>query len=522
MGTFYRQVNLTTKGNKAFVAADQDVISQVDGQTYLPFENGRLIAYDPFTGKTLDAAGVATARGVKFGVGYNSNKNALLATHIRHAGGNDIDLCKSSIKIDVSAPQCPSPQVIDLEIGGCMLTGTDYMVDLAIKDALTRSYFKEGAAGSILINLREDLAGCNNCSEEDACSTLACQLAAKINNKYIQHFPNTSKLGLNTGMPGNGIWAVQKFVNTRTFSLAASAVEGSACAVKGLKSITATDLGTLTFTNVVDPSAPTQTLLEQLSSVISQINAFLTGKGSAYLKPVDCCTYEIEINSCILDAGTITMAYHDDAAVSNTTAAAFTAFTEDEMCAGCTTPSSVTNTCGVRIFVDPIELPCNCAYPDGNPPSYLGRSVTITAWGDGWSKTAFRVKEVEAMVIPRGTGYEVQQDELKQSNGGEGFDYAHSHFYTDGRIPLPAAGFGVNDASVADCNDLYCRWSVVIANQVVGSPHARNVQNSQSFTLINVPKGDQDTIDALEEFLTALAERGFCSSATIECLPASS
>lgn len=525
MGTFYRQVNITTKGNLGFVAAGQAVISQVDGQKYLPFEAGRLIAYDPFTGLTLDAAGVATAKGVKFGVGYNSNRGAILAQDIRHVGGNDIDLCRSSIDIKVSAPACPTPQVIEIDIMGCMLTGTDYMVDIAIDDWLTRSYFKEGAAGSILLNLREDLAGCNNCSEEDACNTLACQLAAKINGEYIKHFPNTSKLGLNTGMPGNGIWAVQKFANTRTFTLAASAVEdacGNTCAVKGLKSITATGLTTLVFTNVVDPSAPTQTLLEQLSTVISQINTWLTGKGSAYLKMVDCCTYEIIINSCIMDEGTITMAYHDDAAVSVATADAFTPFTEDEMCAGCTTPSEQTATCGVFIYVDPVELPCNCAYPDGNPHSYLGRTAKVTAWGDGWKKTSFRVNIVEQMTIPEGTGYQVQQNELKQSNGGEGFDYAHSKFYTDDRIPLPAKGFGVSEASVADCNDMYCIWSMTIANQVVGSQHARNVQNAQSLTYINVPRGDDTTIDALEEFLTALAERGFCSSAIIECMPASS
>lgn len=522
MGTFYRYSNLVTKGNLGLVAAGQKVISDLDDQTYLPFPVGQPIAYDPFTGLTLDAAGIATAKGVRIGVGHNPNHGgrATLANQIRHIGAGDIDLCKTEIAIAVTQPGCPTPQVIDFEFG-CTLTGQDYFVALDIDDWMTRAYFKEGASGPLTFNLRTDTVGCTNCTEEENCDKLACQLAAKINGKYIQHFPGTSKLGLNTGMPGYGIWAVQKFTNTRTFTIAASAVVdscGDGCAVKGLKSIGAANETTLAFANVVDPSAPTQTLVEQIPTVISQINTFLMGKGSAYLKKVDCCSYEIEVNSCLTG---VTLTYHDNSTATYADTSPFTQYTLDEMCDGCAAPATDTYSCGVRIYVDPLELPCNC-YPASNPPNYLGRTVKVTAWGDGWYNTSYRVVEVAKMSIAVGTGYEVQQNELKQSNGGEGFDYTYGQSYTDGRFELPLDSSAINQASVADCNDLYCIWSVVVENHFAPSQRAINVQNAQSVSFVNVPRGDTTTITAMEELFTALAARGFCSSAEVACIPASS
>src|SRR5688572_9285782 len=117
MGTFYRYSNLTTKGNHRLVEGGLDVVSQEDNQKY-NFFVGQPIAYDPFSGKTLALADIATAKAVRFGVGHNPNKKALMATEIRHlGGGNYIDLCKTSLDIKVSAPGCPTPFVIAFDFG---------------------------------------------------------------------------------------------------------------------------------------------------------------------------------------------------------------------------------------------------------------------------------------------------------------------------------------------------------------------------------------------------------------------
>lgn len=521
MGTFYRQTNLVLRGNKGLVPAGQQVISQVDGQKY-NFEAGRPIVYDPITGLTLDAAGIATAKSVRIGVGHNPNRGRL-ATEIRHLGGDDIDLCESSIAIKVTQPVCPTPFVIDFE-GGCFFTGRDYMFQLEIDDAMTRSMFKEGTYDHLLINLRDELTACTNCTEEESCDKLMFQLAAKINNQWIKYFPNTTKLGTNqdVGRPYAGVWAAKKYTNTVTKTLAASAVEDvcdTGCAVKGLKSVSATGMTTLVLVNAVDPSAPTQTLAEQIPGVIAQINAWMDGKGSVYPKLVDCCSWEWEFNSCLAN---IVLTYHDDSAASSASLAAFSEFAIDDPAIQCDTPAVDTNACGVRIFVDPLELPCNCLYPDVNPPSYFGRTAKITAWGDGWENTSWRAPIVSKGSVPIGTGYDVQQQELKNSNGGEGFDYAYGVSMNDGRYPLPLGSSAFAQASVAECEAMYCIWSVVIKNSIAPSPHARNVQNSQSVGWINIKRTDTVDIAVMEDVFTALAERGFCSSAVIECIPASS
>lgn len=523
MGSYYRKVNIVTSGNQSFVDPDLDVISQEDDKKYLSFRVGQPIVYDPITGKTLNAAGIATASAVRLGVGHNPKRGARMATEIRHLGGSDIDLCKSTMKIKVQAPACPTPDIKDLEFS-CTKTGSDLMVVFDIMDQYTKSFYKEGAYGPLMVNLHDELDGCDTCSEEENCDRVATQIALKLNNWFLKYFPGTNKLGLNTGMPGHGIWVAKKYTNEVTFTLAASAVEdtcGLGCAVKGLKGMTATDMTALVFDDVVDPSATTQTLVEQLSDVISQINKWLGYglKGSAYLHLADCCSYEIKVNTCL---GSLAMSYHDDAAVTSESTAAFTSYTAENPYLGCGTPSSDAYVCGIRVYVDPIELPCNCEYPDGNPPSLLVRTVNISTWGDSWNRVSYRVVPVQAGTAPIGTGYDVQQNELGQSNGGEGFDYAHGIDYSQDRIPLPGKFSAVAQASVADCNDMYCIWSVVVEDHIAGSPIARHVSNAQSVSFINVPRTDTDTIDEMEEILTALADRGFCSSAVIECIPASS
>lgn len=515
MGSFYRYVNLTTKGNTGLVAPNLDVVSPVDGQTY-NFPAGKLIVYNPLTNKTLDVAGIATAKAVRFGVGHNPKKG-LMATEIRHIGGNDIDLCKTMLKVKVQPPVCATPHVIDFEFG-CTWTGQDYMFQLDINDWMTRAYYKEGAVGSLLFNLRDELTGCTSCTEEANCDKLACQLADKINNEWLKNYPGTSKLGMLSGKPSHGVWAAKKYTNSVTFTLAATEVEGGCtvgCAVKGLKSIGATDAVTLTFQNAVDPAAPTQTLLEQLGTVVDQINTFLTGKGTAYLKQVNCCEFAIEVNTCMTN---VTLTYHDDTTNTGSTSAAFTAFTPSATCLGCNSQGEETMACGVRIFIDPLELPCNCQYPDGNAPDYFGRSATATAWGDGWKETSYRVVVVQNMQVPLGTGYEVQQNEFNQSQGGSGFNYPLGALYSDDRIPLPLAKSRANQASVADCTKMYCIWSIVTVDQVVGSPIARNVQNSQSVSFLNIPRTDETTIAAAQDVLAAMTARGFCSSAEYTCV----
>lgn len=514
--SFYRYVNLVTRGNRGLVPAGQDVVSPEDGQTYT-FLAGDMLVYNPDTNKTIDVAGIATARKVRWGVGHNDT-GGLMATSIRHIGGDDIDLCKTHLKIKAQAPQCPLPHVIDFEFD-CTWTGKDYGFRIDIDDWMTRAYFKEGAVGSLIYNLRTDLEGCTSCSQEQNCASLACQLAAKIRNDFVKGYPGVTKLGLLTGKPGTGIWAAQKFTNKVLFTIDATEVEstcGAGCAVKGLKSIGASGVDTKVFVNAVNPAAPEETLLEQMGSVIDQINSFLNGKGTAYLKQTGCCTYQIEVNTCLTG---VTLTYHDDATSTGTVSAAFSAFTPNPDCVGCTDQDDVALTCGVRIFVDPLYLPCNCQYPDGNRPNTFVRKVRVTAFGEAWRNTTHRVVEVQAMKVHRGTGYEVQQHELGNSTGGFGFDHPSDSMYTQDRAPRPIDKSKLNQASVAICEKLYCVWSVITEEWMAGSNIRAHVSNIQTMSHLNIPREDETTIQVAQEVIEALAARGLCQDITeYECV----
>lgn len=516
MSKFYRYTNLVTKGNFPLVPAGQPVVSPNEGELY-NFEAGRMIVYDPTKMITLDDAGIATAKKVRIGVGHNP-KGGYIATQIRHIGGQDIDLCKTNLDINVDAPECATPQVIDFEFD-CTFTGEDYGVQIDIDDWLRRSYFKEGAYPMMYYNLRTDFSACDKCVEEENCTHLACQLADKINEEFIKHYPGTSKLGLNTNGPNHGLWAVQKFTNTLTYELDPPAAPdecGGPCAVKSLVAIKIGSGAKVEFTHATDPSDPDRTLFTQLPNIIRQINNLIKGKGSAYLKKLDCCTYSIEINTCISDD--IKLYYNDsDGYYSASSTNAFEAVAGDSECIGCDSPGSRTFSCGIRLYVNPLELPCHCEYPNGNPPSYYGRTARIVPVGDGWDNTPSRVVEIESQEVWRGTGFQVQLNEIRQSQGGEGFDFNFGMDYSEDRVPLPSPGSALAESSVAKCDELYCIWSVKTTNFMAASHINRMVHNSQTVNWVNIPTGDTNTISDFEDILTALDARGLCNSVQISC-----
>lgn len=512
-----REIQLTLQGNYGLVAKNTDIISTNEGQVYTPQLVGTPVLYDPNTMKALEAADLTnqSIKDFRFGVYYNPN-GGRIGTHIRHLGGADVNLCRSSIGGEVQAPACATPQVLDFEFD-CTWTGENYSVKLEVDDWFTKAYFKEGTYGPIVIDMGSEVDSCDSCSEEENCDIIACQLASKITGKWLQNFKGVSRLGLDTSKPNHGLWAVKKFTNNVSFTLADSAVEAgceSGCAVKALKTFDATGIDAITFSGVTDPSAPTQTLHEQLDSVINQINIAIEGKGSAYLKKVDCCSYTIEINSCLEG---LAMTYHDDASVTSASTAAFESFENDPNCKGCDGATSKTFTCGVRIYVNPLEFPCHCEYPDGNPPSYYGRSVRLSVLGEAWDGTPYRVKEVQSQTLWTGTGYQVQQREMRVDHGGEGFDYDLGADMAPGDIPRPLPGTRYAE-TIAKCDAMYCMWSVNVDTQIASQNHGAGVFNNSSLTHINVRKDHTTAVAAVQNVLAKLEERGVCKDFDYECI----
>jgi hypothetical protein len=139
-------------------------------------------------------------------------------------------------------------------------------------------------------------------------------------------------------------------------------------------------------------------------------------------------------------------------------------------------------------------------------------------WGDGWENTTHRSIIINEQTVAAGTGYQVQQAELKQSWGGEGRDYIPGMDYSPGNIPLPMKHSLIGQAPLADCETPYCIWSLVTEEHMAGHQFSRHVSNSQTVNWINVPIGDENDVAAVQEVIEALDARGYCTEIDHECI----
>src|SRR5690606_24805971 len=116
------------------------------------------------------------------------------------------------------------------------------------------------------------------------------------------------------------------------------------------------------FTNTTKPGDTSISLPSQLNRIVAGINTALENVGgSAVLKgslnPGAC--YFIEVNSCATEVELITVAGNIEPDEVSTP---FDEVAQETICKGCgVEPGSISLTCGIRIFVDPIEVPCDCA-----------------------------------------------------------------------------------------------------------------------------------------------------------------
>lgn len=519
MSTYNRYTNLTTQGNFGLIAAGLPVVSPSDGKLY-DHPAGRLILFNPIENETIDAAGIAAADFVSFGVTHSST-GGILADEIRLLGHEKLNLCMTKLKIAVTPPEVNIPQIIDVDFG-CTYTGEEYGMEISVDDFYSRSSFLGNIMPKLILSASSVIGGCEACSEEENCDMIACEFVNQINGTETEG-AIFNELGHD---PRNRyryrpFTAVKKFGTTTTFTLTneAATTYPGVCSVKGLKSLASTGNPTLVFTSNYAPGDATATLLEQIQTIIDQINVYLKqyGDGAAFLKRLDSCSYAIEINSCV--AGLV-LKYHDDADVTKNEAASFSALANSKYCKGCSADTTTTFACGIRFIVHPVELPCSPCFPPGQPtPSYYGRTIRLDMTGDGWNNANFRITEVQAQVLAVGEGYRVQEQEYYQHNGGSGRNYLMALDYYGGPIPLPQNNTAAKQASVATCDELYCIWSIL--SHTTNSEtkfNSRRAVDQEDITYLNVPVGNNVTVAAAQTVLSAFAALNVCSLSTITCV----
>jgi hypothetical protein len=522
MSSYNKTSVLATFGNFPIKASGLPVFSD-DGD--INAISGELMVFDPKTHLTLAAADIPTASSVSIAIA-TGNENQV-ASSLRYIAGEKYNLNDFNFKARVTRPSCGIPQVVDVFFDK-LEPGKTYTFEVLLDDSWVRSNMGANEKAKYIYTVTMPKGDCEDCDPVIECQTGSCLFVDKVNGstqkdptkvsrfyrKDItdQYQPfSASQLYLTDNNGGDN--------TSRTFCISLDNTTCEDCAE--FSSITGIKLdGVQTdFTFTTKPGDATKTLPGQVDRVISEINKSLESSGgSARLKRGlgKCCEYEIEINSCVPDillvgnAGDITPKSETNP---------FSANDVEVLCDNCATAGTATTaSCGFRIFVDPVSVPCNCEYPDNLPsPNIYTRTVEIQKVGD-WDCTGFYTKEVCKPEAPEGFGYYYQQLAVRKNhNGGKGRDFRNSNRSVG--YPLMPDEFSrfTNAAKGLKCDETYCVYNLLSSKINTGFFNNSRLNSNTNVDYLLIPQKDTVTKGDFETMLAALQARGVLQAGDIAC-----
>ncbi len=487
---------------------------------------GEILIIDLATRLTIDAGDIATTNKVAIAQAIGRNG---CATDLKFLFGDNFDLCKHNFDLNTASPNCGQQQILDVYFPTCTAIDTTFGFGVWLDDSYVRS--TNGYNNKLLYSWAVDnhKAGCTDCDEVAVCEELVCKLVDKINGS-TQPDPTKVIHGLKANLcqhyqPFRAARVYMGTGTTKKFCLTVSdgAVGCSECAY--LPAITGITINAVStpFAYTVDPSDPTRSLKSQINRIVSLINKALKPIGGhAFLTKGlgNCCDYGIEINTCattvtlntIVNALPVAMA---PCAVENNnpTQAA------EVICRDCgATPAPIAVTCAIRLFVDQMEVPCNCAYPPNLPPpnTYI-RTLQPGLLGDGLGSNSITVVTKQEPEYPEGFGYYYQNAARYQSNGGHGGDWRYTNT-NRGFVGLPDEGSRDSNNEVL-CEETYCVYDFEVHYNANGFHNNALNFNQKSKAVVLIRSKNTVLIPQWEAILLALKTRGVCSSINYICTP---
>lgn len=487
-----------------------------------PINVGQPTIYNPKTGKSIDAAGVATEPSIAIGVGVHDTATG--NNTVRPLFGWGVDLCKTDLKINVSPPNCGLPQIQDFYFD-CTECNESYSIEVLLDDSWVRSNRQKNERQKYVFTHHTQCCSCTDCTPEHNCSDVACGLVSKINGTATKEPGKTSrfyKVKNHRDSRYQPFTAARLFPGPDTIKTFCLAMEDGDCCEKCayIPGITGVDVdGTVTeFVNTTKPGNTALSFPSQLKSILKQLNKALepTGGSAALIAGIGkCCPYSIQVSACLpvsllVDGAPLAPCVEEDP---------FAEVPMEKLCKDCgDDPKPVKPTCGIRIYVEPIELECHCDLPPNLPePNMYVRKVEINPVGSGWKCNSTYTHQVQKSENPEGFGYAYQHLDEYQHGGGRGRDYRKSNRKI-GRFGLPDKHSRSKNLTVK-CDETYCVYN--LESEDYGkrkNGHQLHVNCNLGYLL--VPQCDDVTKAAIEEALTAIAERNKCAVANIACDPA--
>lgn len=506
MSSFNRETYLATTGNLPVKAAGSPVILDGTGPNDDLYNVlvGELVVWDPKQNLSLSAAAIATANNIVVSLGVG-DKPGTLATDLIHIGGEQLNLCDFRFKATVSKPVCGVPQIVDVFFD-CAKCDETYTLVVHLNDSRIRSEYGWNQKAEYAFPIATSCCGCDDCSPETNCDEIRTKLLNLINStvqtdpSLITYFgENTMK---NQYQPFRAVRLHTGTGANRNFDLVVDQDKVDAIAGINVGGVVTS------FTNTTVPGDATKTFTSQLNRVLTLINKALEGvDGNATLIGGTSPDYGYKIQINAPAATTVTLVGPAAAVVP-----------ADSV----TTPlaANAALTCGIRFITDPIQVPCDCAYPPNlSAPNTYSRTIEVHFAGEGWVCDKTQVVEAQAQVLPEGYGY-FYQDKAhhRQYNGGSGRNFRNTN-RTVGKIGLPDKFSRTpNAASTIQCDETYCVYNLL--NMTSAKDHFNNAHtfSNKNFTQLLVPEAHATTRVSWETYLAALQARGICAPGDIECV----
>lgn len=526
MSAYNRETFLATLGDFSIKAADV-VAYTADGKPNA--FTGEIVVFNPKTGLTLDAAGIATASDISIAVGHGVQGH--MAESYRFLAGQKYPLNDFRFTSRVTRPSCGVPHVIDVYVEK-VEAGTTYSLEVLLDDSWVRSNMGQNERAKYKFQVTTPKGDCADCDPVGDAEQFACLFVDKINGKTqtdpqkIVRFVNHDPLKQYQPFRASQLFLTTNDGDTetsRTFCLSPQDGTCEDCAyISGITGVKI-DGVTTNFTFTTNPADIDQTLPGQIDRVIVLLNEALADKGgSARLKRGvgKCCDYEIEINSC---ANTVALVTNSGDIEPS---AAYNPYQPNDIAVVCQTcdavAGQVTGVAGFRLFADPVTYRDYDKYsnlPDNYPaPNIFTRHLEVQAVEEDWGCTGLYTAEICAIEPPEGFGYYWEQQALhRESAGGPGKDFRNSNRYK-GIVPLPDEFSKFTNATGnIKKNETYCVYNLTGVRMSFQNFNNAGANYNKSVNYMMIPQKDTTTIAAWETILAAVQARSIISGFDINC-----
>lgn len=516
--------HLVTKGNLGFVANNTDLYKLVkEGNKFRKFYNvapGQLVIWKDATtaGSVPKTIGVANITvndlpDLRIGVGFSTKGNGI-SDSIRALTPTQLEGCKIDL-LDAVGPQCAVPQIKAL-YPDCVSCDT-ISARVRVYDNQTLSFSDEPlkAYEEFVGSYTPDCSSCTDCPQTVTCDEVVCGLVDSLNNDTDFTIKDGSADGIpyphyyNTGVK-RSFTAFKLWPTWKSYCI--SPTVGSGCthcnSISALTTFTIN--GVATSFNLTDPAAPLTTLVDQLETAVTLINAKFEEtlgrhSGRAFLSRGNgrCCPLQLFVTTC-----------DEDFAIAGLTACSdvidqFPDFVTTGTCQQCgTTGTTTTPSCGLGIFVAPDYEGCDC-FGFEQPKQFTSRWVDVDIIsGSGnyntprWSKRA----ELLEPQIAQGFGSQIQFLEYYQQDaiGFEGFDYEIGN-ETAGWLNLPRHSSRIKNAITASCDTSYCSY-LLRTRGTAEYGFTKSPLNLLIQGWLHVPQNDSTTKTAVEALYQKLID----------------